>query len=112
MSKVILSNHALERAKLRKMKLTAIEKLILDPERKIVLGKQKFKFFRNIDNRYYQAVAIYLPKEDKWLVISVWVKGEEDRIPFIWTLMTWPLRLLWWLLKTCWLIIAKIAGKI
>ncbi|HPS40687.1 MAG TPA: hypothetical protein PLQ50_01620 [Candidatus Woesebacteria bacterium] len=119
MSKVILSNHALKRAKSRKMELQAIEKVVLDPERKIVLGQQKFKFFKKIGHRHYQAIATYLAKEDKWLVISVWVKGEADQPPFIWLLITAPFRLLWFLCRMLWRfinwfinwIIAKTAGK-
>jgi hypothetical protein len=119
MSKVVLSNHALARAKSRKMELKAIDKLILEPERKIILDQQKFKFFKKIGHRHYQAVATYLPKEDKWLVISVWVKGEADQPPFVWLLITAPFRLLWFLCQMFWRlirwfinrIIAKIAGK-
>jgi hypothetical protein len=32
-------------------------------------------------------------------------------LPFIWILITLPFRLLWWLLKALWQIIAKIAVK-
>lgn len=111
MPKIVLSNHAMQRARSRKMGLYAIEQMIIYPDKKIDLGKHKFKFLKNIDNRHYQAVATYLPKEDKWLIISVWVRGEEDQLPFAWRLITLPFRLLWQLLKFLWQIIAKIAWK-
>lgn len=115
MPKIILSKHALERARSRKMDLYPIERTIIDPDQKISLGEQKFKFLKNVSGRKYQLVATYIAKEDKWLIISAWVRGEEDRLPFIWTLITAPFRLLWWLLKTIlqtlWQIIAKLAWK-
>lgn len=111
MPKIVLSKHAMQRARSRKMELYAIEQLILYPDKKIDLGEQKFKFIKNVSNRNYQAVATYLPKENKWLIISVWVKGEKDQLPLVWKLITSPFRLVWWLLKTSWLIIAKIARK-
>lgn len=109
MPKVILSTHAIDRAKLRKMELYGIEKLVLNPDKKISLGQNKFKFLKKIGDRRYQAIASYLPKENNWLVISVWVRGEDDRVPLIWQIITLPFRLLWWILKFIWQIIAKIA---
>lgn len=111
MSKVILSKHALDRAKFRKMEIGAIEEVVLHPQKEIDLGEGKIKFIKRIAKRNYQVIATHLNKENKWLVISVWVKGEEDRIPLIWQLLTLPFRLLWLLLKTTWQIVAKIAGK-
>ena len=111
MPKIVLTKHALQRARSRKMELYAIEQLILFPENKISVGENKFKFFKNIGERRYQAVASYLKKEDKWLIISVWVKGEEDQLPFVWIIITSPFRLIWWAIKLLWKIIARIAGK-
>ena len=115
MAKIILSKHALERAKLRNIELSAIEQIILNPEQKINLRDGKFKFIKNLNNRRYQIVAADIKKENKWLVISVWVRGEDDKAPFIWILITAPFRFLWWLLKNLFraffFIIAKIAGK-
>lgn len=115
MAKIILSKHALERAKLRNIELSVIEQIILSPEQKINLKDGKFKFIKNINNRRYQVVAADVKKENKWLVISVWVRGEDDRVPFVWILITAPFKFLWWLLKNLFkltsLIVAKIAGK-
>ncbi len=111
MPEIILSNHARQRAKLRKIELSAIRQLILYPSNKIDLGENKFKFFKNVSHRRYQAVATHLKNENKWLVISVWVKGEEDQLPLLWLLISLPFRLTWWLIKSLWQIIAKIARK-
>lgn len=111
MPKIVLSKHALERARSRQMELYAIEQLILYPDHKKDLGESKFKFQKIVKNRNYQAVATWLAKENKWLIISVWVRGEDDRLPFAWLVITAPFRLAWWLLQTLWRILAKIAGK-
>lgn len=93
------------------MELYGIEQLILFPDDKQTLGDNKFKFFKNISGRRYQAVATYLSKKDKWLVVSVWVRGEEDQLPLAWLIITAPFRLLWWFARQLWKIIAKIAVK-
>jgi len=115
MVKIILSKHALERAKSRKIATPLIEKIILDPDQTFNLKDGKFKFIKNLDDRHYQVVAAQIKKENKWLVISVWVRGEDDRAPFVWILITAPFRLLWYLLKNLFqiflFIIARIAGK-
>jgi len=115
MAKIILSKHALERAKFRKISLSAVERIILNPDQTFNLKDGKFKFIKNLDNRHYQVVATHIKKENKWLVISVWVRGENDQVPFVWILITAPFRLTWWLLKILIrlisFIIAKIAGK-
>lgn len=99
MAKIILSKHALERARLRKIELSVIEQIILSPEQKINLKDGKFKFIKTINGRLYQIVAADIKKENKWLVISVWVRGEDDQVPFVWKLITSPFRFVWWLLK-------------
>jgi len=115
MPKIVLTKHALERARSRKMELYPIERTILDPDKKISLGEQKFKFLKNVAGRHYQLVATFLPKEDKWLIISVWIRGEEDQLPFMWRLIRAPFYFLWWLIRIIfqllWNIIAKIASK-
>lgn len=111
MAKVILSKHALERARSRHIELAVIEQVILSPDQKINLKDGKFKFIKNLDNRRYQVIAASVKKEDKWLVISVWVRGEDDQAPLMWKIITLPFRLLWWLLKKLSSIIGKIIAK-
>lgn len=112
MPKIVLTKHALERAKSRKMELYPIERTILDPDQKISLGEQKFKFLKNVAGRRYQLVATFLPKEDKWLVISAWVRGEEDQLPFVWRLISAPFHFLWWLIKMIFQLLGQIIAKI
>ena len=111
MPRIVLSKHAMARARSRQMELYGIEQLILFPDNKKSLGENKFKFQKIVKQRNYQAIATWLDKENKWLIISVWVRGEEDQLPLAWLIITAPLRLLWWLVKQLWQIIAKIAVK-
>lgn len=115
MPKIVLTKHALSRARSRKMELYPIERTIIDPDQKISLGEQKFKFLKNVSGRHYQLVATFLPQEDKWLIISAWVRGEDDQLPFAWLIISAPFRFIWWLLQHVftWLrqIIANIARK-
>lgn len=112
MAKIILSKHALERARLRGIELAVIEKVILNPEQKINLRDGKFKFIKNLNNRRYQIVAADIKKENKWLVISVWVRGEDDRVPFVWLLLSAPFRFLWYLLKNLFKIFLSLLQKL
>lgn len=115
MPRIILTKHALERVKSRKMELRLIERTIYEADEKIDLGENKFKFFKNIAGRRYQIVASFIPKEKNWLVISAWVRGEEDQVPLLWRLISSPFVLVWWLVRKIfsllWQIIAKIALK-
>lgn len=111
MSKITFTKHARERARLRHIAETNIEQILSSPDKKIELTGHKIKFLKTIGQRHYQVVATYLAKEQQWLVISVWVRGEEDKEPLVWVLISLPFRLLRWLLKVIWSIVAKIAGK-
>lgn len=78
-SQIILTKHAISRGKQRYVTQNRIEQTLMYPENSFLIEEEKTKFIRNIDGRQFQVIATYLPKENKWLVISVWVKGEEDR---------------------------------
>ena len=55
----------------------------------------KLSFKKIIKGRRYQVIAVYLREEAKWLVLSTWVKGEDDKIPFVWQLLVFPFRLIY-----------------
>lgn len=57
------------------------------------------KYIKTIRNRKYHVVATYKKNQDKYLVISAWVRGEDDKQPLVWQLITLPFRIIWWLLK-------------
>ncbi|MBP9781617.1 DUF4258 domain-containing protein [Candidatus Woesebacteria bacterium] len=82
-SQIIFTKHALDRSEQRYVTQEKIEQVLQNPDKTIQIGGGKSKFIRIIDQRHFQVVASYLAKEDKWLIISAWVRGEEDSKPFI-----------------------------
>ncbi len=104
---IILTNHADHRQSFRSLTKQGIYRTIHQPDKKIHVEQDKWKFVKTIDNRPYHVVASFLEKEQKWLVISVWVRGEDDKLPLVWKLVTIPFKLLWWILITIWNSIAK-----
>lgn len=78
-SQIILTKHALSRGKQRFVTQERIEQTLINPDKQFDLEEGKTKFIRTINGRHFQVIGSYLPKENKWLVISAWVRGEEDR---------------------------------
>ncbi len=80
-SQIIFTKHALDRSQQRYVTQEKIEQVLQNPDKTIQIDGGKSKFIRVIDQRQFQVISSYLPKEDKWLIISAWVRGEEDRKP-------------------------------
>lgn len=97
--KVILTKHARERLDQRRMTVGGVEETVLDPDKKISLEAGQTKFIKQQGKRLYQAVAIYKEQEHAWLVLSAWVRGEEDKPDLLWLIITAPFKWLWQLLK-------------
>jgi len=99
---LVFTNHALERLKLRSISQDQVQQVLSYPDKKNPSNKlQQVKFIRLIDNRNIHLVAKYLSDQNKWLIVSVWVRGEEDPTPLMWKIITFPFK-----------IIAKIASII
>ncbi len=119
MAKVIISTHARERISRRAISLTDLEKTIAYPDFRDEQADGKIKFSKTIAGRKHQVVATFLQEQQAWLVVSAWVRGEEDRLPLTWLIISWPFRLVWqitsWLLQQLWHLIKRIfaenAGK-
>ncbi len=77
---VTFTTHALERMKLRNIYRYEVKNTILDPEKMVEDEDDKIKFIgKELSlNRSYHVVAKFLADENKWLVISAWIRGEED----------------------------------
>ena len=106
---LILTNHAAARQSLRSINLEALYQTIHQPDKKIRVEDEKWKFIKKINGRQYQIIANYLTDQKKWLVISAWVRGEEDQVPLIWQLISAPFKLIWLVIKT--IIQALISSK-
>lgn len=100
MSDLILTKHARERMELRKITEDMVYSVIHSP-RKTYPGKKEgtVKFIRTLDGRDIHVVATLLPEKKQWLIVSLWVRGEDDPQPFAWQLLTAPFKLVWWLCK-------------
>ena len=97
--KLVFTNHAWDRLQDRSVSLDLIWRTISQPTQQIALEDNKTKYTRELNGRLIQVVASWLPHEQRWLVISVWVRGEADKVPLIWLIITAPLKFLWWLVK-------------
>ena len=84
---VIFTNHSLNRLKDRHIDQQDIISVIQHSDRVVRLEKSKKKFIKQINDRNIQVVATYIKPEKKWLVVSVWVRGEEDRAPLVWQIL-------------------------
>ena len=98
---LVFTNHALERMHSRRITKDAIWQTIHNPDRSIPEDKpDTARFIRTLSDRTYHAVATYLPDQKKTLVISAWVRGEEDAVPLVWRIITAPFTLVWWIAST------------
>lgn len=98
-SQIIFTKHALSRSQQRYVPQDKIERVLVYPDKTISLEDNKTKFIRVIDQRQFQVIASYLAKEDKWLVISAWVRGEEDSKPALDQLIESFAKGLYWLVR-------------
>jgi len=95
---IILTNHALERMDTRTINQDHIYKVIQNPDKRSGKGSQT-KFIRTISGRKYHVIATYLSDEHKWLIISAWVRGEDDQPALSTQILLLPFKIIWWLVK-------------
>lgn len=105
---IIFTKHAYDRIKQRSVSMHAIYETVAHPEKTSTKSGQNKKYIKTISGRKYHVVATYKPDQKKYLVISAWVRGEDDTVPLIWQLLTLPFKLLWWVLKLIFRIIRKL----
>lgn len=106
---LIFTNHAYARALDRSISTFDIWEAVNHPHQTFANHNEgSTKFIKTIQQRKLHVVASYLKDKNMWLVISVWVRGEEDQVPFMWMILSAPFRLGWWLLTFLW---KKIAAK-
>jgi hypothetical protein len=99
---LIFTDHGWERMGKRHLGPDMVRLAIEQPDRKIGENKKDTtKFIKNIRGRMVHVVATALP-DHKWLVISVWVRGEDDQLPLVWRLIVLPFTFLWWLVRLIW----------
>ncbi len=92
---IVLTDHAQQRISLRNISLDNIHQTVVNADQTIKLNKNKFKFIKKLDDRSHQIIAKHLTDKQQWLIISVWIRGEEDRKPLVWQLITFPFKAMW-----------------
>jgi Domain of unknown function (DUF4258) len=81
---IVLTTHAKERMQQRMISEAMITNTVRNPDKSEPEEDGDIKFIKTIGKRPVHVVSKYLPDEDKWLIKSVWVRGEEDVKPSIW----------------------------
>lgn len=100
---LVFTHHALGRLQLRNISQDKVRQVLSHPDKTYPSQKpEQIKFIRTLQHRTIHVIAKHLPEQKKWLIISVWVRGEDDPVPFMWRLISWPFIITW-------KIIAKIA---
>jgi hypothetical protein len=95
---IAFTDHAYHRLRQRSIAERAIWETIHYPEKSVSEGNQQTKFIKTYQGRRIHVVAqsIHQPPH-RWLIISTWVRGEVDQLPFMWLVLTAPFRLIGWL---------------
>src|SRR3989344_3141425 len=81
---MVWTNHALERLSKRGIPQADALRVMKSPS-KTYPGKKgsSVRFIRTVNGRRLFVVAVMDEEAKKWIVLSVWVRGEEDRGGFI-----------------------------
>lgn len=78
----VWTNHALERLRYRRIAQSDVVSAMSRPDKTFPAKKEgSVKFIRTINGRTIHAVAAQNDRK-QWVVLSVWVRGEEDRMKF------------------------------
>lgn len=80
---VIFTNHAHERLRQRRITQKMVVQAIQQPDRTEKEDDGDTKFTKTINGRALQVIGHWETDENKWLVKSAWVRGEEDTPPSV-----------------------------
>ncbi len=80
---VVFTKHARERMDLRRINEDMIIQIMRKPNAMHNLEDGKIKFIGKAMGAKVHAIGKPIPEENKWLVISLWVRGEEDSGNFV-----------------------------
>ncbi len=78
---IILTNHTEERMALRRISREMILSTVQKPDSQEKEADGDTQFVKTINKRPLHVVAAYLKDEKKWLIKTVWVRGEDDPQP-------------------------------
>jgi hypothetical protein len=103
---VIFTDHAMQRLKRRRISQDMAVNALRKPDRKQDEDDGKVRFVREINGRNVQIVARYLDDDQQWMVVTGWVRGEED--PRRWWVHV--LLLPWVVLRMAWRVLRGVVG--
>jgi hypothetical protein len=75
---LVFSKHALERMEQRIISEDMVRRTVMRPDRHYVEDDGDTKFIRTVNGVRLHVVCKPLYDQDKWLVKSTWVRGEDD----------------------------------
>ncbi len=96
---IIFTDHAIERMQLRRLDPVTLHELWHAPEHIESLAEGKEKRIATKHDRTVHMIGTYLADEDRWLLISTWVRGEDDPLPVVWQVLAGLVRMGWRLLR-------------
>jgi hypothetical protein len=75
---VVFTKHARERLELRRLSEDTAIQIMRNPKQTYELDDGKIKFVGKKQAMKIHTICKPIPEENKWVVISVWVRGEDD----------------------------------
>lgn len=96
---IIFTTHAKQRMQKRRMAQSDIELAVKSPDRTFPGEKpETVKFIKTIHGRRHEVIGKYLNDQKAWLVLSVWVRGEDDFNWVEWVVLL-PFKISWWVVR-------------
>ena len=96
---VVFSKHALQRLKQRRISQDAVVRTLKNPSEKESEDNDNVKFIKDVNQREIHVVANWLEDENRWIVVSAWVRGEDDPRPLWQWVFILPYRFIRWVLR-------------
>lgn len=77
-SKIVYTDHAVERRVVRRVSKRSIRQAINDPDKTELERDGDTEFVKLIHGRKVHVVAKPMPDQDAWLIKTTFVRGEDD----------------------------------
>jgi len=96
---LIFTEHAMQRMRRRRISQDAVVQVVRKPQVTESEDNGNKRFVRVVKDRNYHVIAKYLTDEKRWLIVSAWVRGEDDPEPLWRRVLLLPFRVLRRLLR-------------
>jgi hypothetical protein len=95
--RIILTDHVRRRMRLRGISEGDISLALRESDRRFSSGDGREKFIKYLDREPLHVIAKRNSVGD-WVVLSAWIRGQDDPLPLWWRAIRLPFLLLWHLL--------------